>query len=637
LFIVPPSDYSLYNMNASLYDNLLKQALQAGKNRDYPLAKRNLERIVSETDSLPQAFLYLGRTYHALGEYERAVASFYAFLKYSPSSKAGYFFLGRSYLALKQPKWAVLFLKKIPEGAVFYEESKGLLGFAFLQLKQPETALSYFEEALEENPDCERIYNGYINALTVLGIKRFRQGLLLESKRIFLQLYQEGVEHIIIYLYLGMLSMETGALEESLEYYSRARQLAPRDPIIHLKYTQILQALGRGEKVKEEYEKIKESLPEDFIPDRSSFNYLLALRHYEKEEFSKAVYYAVQYLKENPSNLDLHLLIGEAYKTLGNLEKAYNHFNLVISRKRDFKEARYGLITVLWLKEEFQKMLSEMDSLERFFPGDEICRYYRPLCYNRLDYPPQKTIKMLSENLKLEPNDPYILETLGMEYKKLGNLEKAEEYLISALVVKKDLANSYLSLIGIYQETGKSQKLIKIYSRYLDYYCEDLEIRKAFVEYLVKNSEYSKAVPELIKLIPRALKERKYTRLLAFCYRSLEEYEKASTLYRTLLKEEPENLVYLKSLVYCLERTGKRIEAMDLLEKALKYLQNPAQIHLILGVFYFKEKDFNKALSAFRFVLEKEGSNKYALRNLGMVYQEMGMTEYAQQFLSRAR
>ena len=543
MFIVPPSDYSLYNMNASLYDSLLQQALQAGKNRDYPLAKRNLEKIVSETDSLPQSFLYPGRTYHALGEYEKAVASFYSFLKYSPSSKAGYFFLGRSYLALKQPKWAVLFLKRIPKGAVFYEESKGLLGFSFLQLKQPETALGYFKEALEENPNCERIYNGYINALAILGIKRFRQGLLAESKRIFLQLYQEGVEHIIIYLYLGMLSMETGALEESLEYYSMARKLAPRDPIIQLKYTQILQALGRREKVQEEYEKLKEGLPEDFTPNSSSFNYLLAIRHYENREFSKAVYYAVQYLKENSSNLDLHLLIGEAYKTMGNLEKAYNHFNLVISRKKDFKEARYGLITVLWLKEEYQKMLSEMDALERFYPEDEICRYYRPLCYNRLNYPPTKTIKILQENLKLEPKDPFILETLGLEYKKLGNLEKAEGYLISALVVKKDLTNSYLSLIDIYRETDKAQKLIKIYSRYLDNYSEDLEIRKAFVEYLVKKGEYSKAVPELVKLIPRALKERKYTRLLAFCYRSLKEYENASTMYRTLLKEEPENLV----------------------------------------------------------------------------------------------
>ena len=59
-------------MRAPDYSALFEEALEAGRKRDYARAVELLTRIVGSTDRFPQALLYLGRAYHALGEYSRA-------------------------------------------------------------------------------------------------------------------------------------------------------------------------------------------------------------------------------------------------------------------------------------------------------------------------------------------------------------------------------------------------------------------------------------------------------------------------------------------------------------------------------------------------------------------------------------
>jgi hypothetical protein len=55
-------------MRTKDYEALLQEALAAGKSRDYPRAVELLRQVVGGTDAYPQASLYLGRAYHAVGD-----------------------------------------------------------------------------------------------------------------------------------------------------------------------------------------------------------------------------------------------------------------------------------------------------------------------------------------------------------------------------------------------------------------------------------------------------------------------------------------------------------------------------------------------------------------------------------------
>ena len=81
--------------------SVFNSALDAGCNRNYPKAILCLEEILTNTDQLPIALLYLGRSYHAIGELDRAVQALQFYLKIEPESAEGHFFLGRSYILKK--------------------------------------------------------------------------------------------------------------------------------------------------------------------------------------------------------------------------------------------------------------------------------------------------------------------------------------------------------------------------------------------------------------------------------------------------------------------------------------------------------------------------------------------------------
>jgi tetratricopeptide (TPR) repeat protein len=53
-----------------------------------------LEKLVSEYEGPPEAFLYLGRALHAVKNYSRSLAAFNDYITLKPRSPEGYFFAG---------------------------------------------------------------------------------------------------------------------------------------------------------------------------------------------------------------------------------------------------------------------------------------------------------------------------------------------------------------------------------------------------------------------------------------------------------------------------------------------------------------------------------------------------------------
>ena len=68
-------------MKEELLNDLFDSALKAGRERDYPKAIEFLQEILCKTDRIPDALLYLGRSYHALGDFNRAVQALQFYLK----------------------------------------------------------------------------------------------------------------------------------------------------------------------------------------------------------------------------------------------------------------------------------------------------------------------------------------------------------------------------------------------------------------------------------------------------------------------------------------------------------------------------------------------------------------------------
>jgi tetratricopeptide (TPR) repeat protein len=90
----------------------LRTAAEAGKMGNYLLAVKILGELIAETDAPTEAWLLLGRSFHAVKDFSRALAAFNDYIRQRPYSGEGYFFAGRTYLSIGMPYKAVPFLRK---------------------------------------------------------------------------------------------------------------------------------------------------------------------------------------------------------------------------------------------------------------------------------------------------------------------------------------------------------------------------------------------------------------------------------------------------------------------------------------------------------------------------------------------
>ena len=311
---------------------MFQQALKAGGERDYSKAVQLLNYIIVETDSIPEAFLYLGRSYHALGKYDSAVKMLKIYISYEENSAKGYFFLGRTYLSIDYTLKAARNLLKALTLSPDNPEIMGLLGVSLLKLKKINHAVSVLEEAVEIDPGNKSIYNAYLNSLYAKGVKEFFYGDPELSEQILEFLKKNGRNNDNIDLMLAVIEKEKGNYSKSLELYKSVIIRNPDDEMLKVQIIPIL--IKSGEQA--EAARVIAELSEKNIPlninhlSSSEINRILAIEYFNKKNYKAALHYAKRIIHENYYDNEMHMLMGEISRQLGQNEKAENHFNLVL-------------------------------------------------------------------------------------------------------------------------------------------------------------------------------------------------------------------------------------------------------------------------------------------------------------------
>ena len=145
----------------------------------------------------------------------------------------------------------------------------------------------------------------------------------------------------------------------------------------------------------------------------------MAVSLFQEKKYVKSVFHAKKVLRQDKDDVDMHLLIGEAYRLLGERGKARNHFDLSIRKNKTRSESYYGLAMVLWEQEEYEEVLSVLKQIERIDGDGEVLNYYRALCYSKLEYPVEESLAKVQEALRSNGADPFLMNTLGNEYLEL--------------------------------------------------------------------------------------------------------------------------------------------------------------------------------------------------------------------------
>ncbi|MAG13237.1 MAG: hypothetical protein CMN78_01435 [Spirochaetales bacterium] len=619
------------------YQNLFDQALAAGYKRNYLQASNLLLRIVSETESIPQAYLYLGRSYQALGNLDLAIQFLRYFVDRKPTSGAGHFFLGRGYLAKGLPLQAAHELEKASEIDPNNGHVLALQGIAQLRSHRSDLAVTCLAQAVEIDPNNSELYVGYLNTLLVEAIRTFRDRDFDLSHQMFSFLLEAGHKSSLPFLYLANIERKRGNYHEALKWYNKASLSYKNDPLIHLQRADVLHRIGRQKDATEILQTFGFAADDESIDWNSDdLNRFIAIESFQKGHLKKARHHAKRVIKQSGPDYEMHVLMGEASRMLERYQSAENHFERAHAIKKERIEPLYGLAMIHWNLGRWEQMLSELARIEHLDAGNTIAAYYVALCRCKLKHSPSETIPAIQEALRKNSPDQFLMCALGDEYLKDARADLAEKWYKKTLELVNDFQPAFQGLIQTYKELEDAYEQRESLYKYIKMYPEDADSRKHYISLLVNEKKYEDAVEQIQIALSFESDVSELTRLLAFCYRRTNRYREAAVAYRQLLKEEPESEQYLRALCFSLEMSGNRKTSVELLEKAFRFLTPSNDLRLIFGVLLYRENRLEEALSEFRLVTAENDQDWRAYKNIAIIYRERGLHDLAERFFSQA-
>ena len=627
----------------TLFETQFAKALKAGQNRDYKksiailedLAAQGLADGSSKTDSHPEIFLFLARSWHAESMYSRSAVCARSYIKLRPEDGSGWFFLGRACFADGAYDRAVSALKRSVELNPQSIDARTLLGMALLKWKKPVLARSVFEEALSIAPDDPKLNQGYLNALFVEAVRTYKRGNAEAARQRLTFLINNDIDGVVPRLYLAHALRELKFLPEALSQYEAAIQFAPEDSALQWYPVAVLLDMGETEQAAKIMTSLGEA-PQNGQPTDKMVNLLIVKNHLEKEEWGSAAQAARSWLKLYGSDAQLHALMGEAQRNLGNRTESMNHFNRAIELDRQNPAPWYGILMLLVEERDWANLAPLLEKAERSGCDADTISYYRVLCAANLDEDPSEILSGIQQQIHIHGAVPEMVVALARTYFRLGLTDLAIGWYRKAVELESDSEVAWLGLIACCEELDPGDALKSAYEEYLGRWTDNAAIRRDFTQYLAGRELFAEAADQL-EALSRFAPTAQNTHQLALFRRKAGQYRSAAILYRSLLREKPADRMLLANLVFCLDRMGEAASALALMHEANRAFKPDADALLIEGRLLARSGDFNGALEIFRKSIDRFPKDARGWEEIAGVYAKQGVSEMAATFSEKAR
>lgn len=182
--------------------------------------------------------------------------------------------------------------------------------------------------------------------------------------------------------------------------------------------------------------------------------------------FEEAIAAAKDILREEPQLVDVHVILGYAYKELGRFREAAESLRTVIELKPDAIFAMIDLVTVLINLRAYDDAVLQARNFIRLFPDDPVLHEQLGVAYShQRSY--DQALEHLLKSIEIEPAAGTLSKT-GEMYAIKGDHETAESYLHRALALDPKSEGSFYVLATIEDARGNPDKAVEYYEKELE-------------------------------------------------------------------------------------------------------------------------------------------------------------------------
>ena len=300
-----------------------------------------------------------------------------------------------------------------PESA----EIQASLGSLYARQKQWELAISYYERAIQLNPNFAGAYRNLARAFTKAGTPEAATEYWLQA----IELEAQGVK-AEEYLQLGTNLVQQGKLKPAITCYRRAIQFQPDVAEPYLKLGELFIHIGQHSQAETCYQ---------------------------------------QGLKHDPQNPQLHYNLGFTLGQQQDWDSAIEHYQTALKLQGDYWEAAHNLGEALSHKQLWSEAVPYYRRAIKLKPDF-------PWSYNNLgnalleleDW--SEAIKAFLQAIKLKPDFPWAYYNLGEALGNLGEWDEAITAYRGAAQIQEDLPNVQQKLgNALYQKIAQEKQTIE--------------------------------------------------------------------------------------------------------------------------------------------------------------------------------
>jgi tetratricopeptide (TPR) repeat protein len=265
-----------------------------------------------------------------------------------------------------------------------------------------------------------------------------------------------------------------------------------------------------------------------------------------------------------------------------------------------------GIATTLFRLHKYAEAAAMVEELLAKYPDEKNPGLLVELAnFRRMADQNEAALDAAREALKLDPTDAGAQLLSVILLSQIGKIDEAVAAARAALKDDPSNADINRTLGYVLTQFGRTEDAITLYKTLLERYPNNREIvrlaRSGLSVAYVNINEYAKGEAELELLLQLDPDEAGVNNDLGYLYADQgKNLEKAESMIRKAVQEEPERSAYLDSLGWVLFKRGRIKDAVEPLEKAVKNLTDggDATIYEHLGDVYFELQETQKARAA---------------------------------------
>lgn len=332
-------------------------------------------------------------------------------------------------------------------------------------------------------------------------------------------------------------------------------------------------------------------------------------------------------IKAEPKDATSLFYLANCYDNLGNITEAEKYYTKVLKIRENYVDAYKDLCII------YMKTNRELDAIElaqkakELAPNDYTFDYLigtANITLKRYN----KGIEHLEAALKMNPEHFQIYNNLGTAYLLIGQRDKAISCYQKAVKIKPDDAISYYNIGSIYQIQNKHVQASDYFQK-----AYNLDNKENYLVSLalseLKAGHINNAVKHYKALALLHPEKDSFQYNLASCYELLKDYEQAIIIMKRLLSRNPKSITMAQKLANLYIEIRQLRQAKDLYDSIILKGVPTADILYQYAILSTQLYDTGTAEKIFKKVIKMEPDNAVAHKDLGVIYLNQRLFDYA--------